>query len=115
MSRDWRQSWLIWIAALASAVCLALWWAVDENFVWGFVVFAFLTAVVWMREANDWPRSPLAWLVWLVPIVFWVLWIAVDENFKWPFFVFLFLGIAMRAREARSPRRENGDQSLRSP
>ncbi len=113
VSQDWRQSWLIWIAALASAVFLVLWWAVDENFVWGFVLFGLLTAVVWMRETNDWPRSPLAWLVWLIGIVFLVLWLAVDENFRWPCFVFLFLAIVMRAREAHTPRREH-DQSLQS-
>ena len=112
VNQDWRQSWRVWIAALASTVFLVLWWAVDENFVWGFLVFAFLAAVVWMRETQDWPRSPLAWMVWLIGIVFLVLWIAVDENFKWPCFVFLFLAIAMRAREARPLR---GDQSLRSP
>jgi hypothetical protein len=111
VNEEWRQSWLVWLAAVASAVFLVLWWAVDDTFVWGFVVFAFLTAVVRLRETQDWRRSPLAWSVWLVPIVFWVLWIAVEENFKWPFFGFLFLGIAMRAREARPVR---GDQSPRS-
>jgi hypothetical protein len=114
VSRDWRQSWLMWSAALVSAGFLALWWGVDDSFLWGFVVFAFLTAIAWMRETNDWPRSPLAWVVWLSSIMFLVLWIAVDENFRWPCWVFLFLAIAMRAREARPARGESGDQSLRS-
>lgn len=114
MNRDWRQSWLMWSAALVSAGFLALSWSVDESFVWGFVVFAFLTAVASMRETSDWPRSPLASTVWLMSIVFLVLWIAVDENFKWPYFAFMFLSIAMRARETRPARGDNGNQSLRS-
>jgi len=114
VNQDWRRSWRVWLAALASAVFLVLWWAVDDNFRWGFLVFAGLTAVLWMWETQDWPRSPLAWMVWLTGIVFLVLWWAVDDNFMWPFYVFLFLSIAMGAREARPPRGENGDQSLRS-
>ena len=114
MSRDWRQSWLMCSAALVSAGFLVLWWAVDDSFVWGFVVFAFLTAVVSMRETKDWPGSPLAWIVWLSGILFFVLWMAGDENFRLPCWVFLFLNIAMRARETRPARCASGDQSLRS-
>ena len=114
MNQDWRQSWRVWLAALASAVFLVLWWAVDDNFYWGFFVFLGLTAVLWMWETRNWPRSPLAWMVWLIAIALLVLARAVDENFMWPFFVFLFLAIAMRAREARPPGGESGDQSLRS-
>ena len=110
MNRDWRQSWPTWIAALGSAVFLALWWTVDDSFVWGFMAFAFLTALAWMRETHDWPRSRLSWLVWLIDIVFAVLWVGGDENFRWPFLVFLFLNVAMRAREVRPAR---GDQSPR--
>ena len=114
MSQDWRQSWRVWLAALASAVFLVLWWSVDDSFYWGFLVFGLFAAVLSMRETRDWPRTLLAWMVWLIAIVFLVLSRAVDDNFIWPFFVFLFLAIAMRAREARPPRGENGDQSLRS-
>ena len=115
MNQDWRQSWRVWIAALASAVFLVLWWAVDDNFVWGFLVFLFLTFGLWEWETRDWPRSPLVWMVWLISVVFLVLWLAIDDNFGFPCFVFLFLTIALRSREARPPRGENGDQSLRSP
>ena len=114
MNQDWRQSWPVALAALASAVFLVLWLAVDDNFYWGFFAFLFLTALLSMRETRDWPRSPLAWMVWLIAIAFLVLARAVDENLMLPFYVFLFLAIAMRAREARTPRAENDDQSLRS-
>jgi hypothetical protein len=110
--RSMSQAWRSWIAALGSAVFLVLWWAADEDFVWGFLVLAFLAAGLWMRETQDWPRSPLAWSVWLIDIVFLVLWIAVDRSFKWPCFAFLGLAIAMRAWEARPARRANDEQRV---